>query len=67
MCILQIFIFSFVYTTPNLFIRGIHKMEINGSSRTVYEFSTSDDYINSDIPTIDSVCFMSVLIVMYVY
>lgn len=42
-------------------------MEINGSSRTVHEFSTSDDYINSDIPTIDSVCFMSVLIVMYVY
>jgi hypothetical protein len=47
-------------------------MEFNGS-RTVHECSTSDDYINSDIPTIYSVtslvvcvCFISVLIVMYV-
>lgn len=58
-CIAGIFVFSVIYTLPNVFIRGIHTLSLPGN-RTGYECSTSDDYKQSVLPFIYTVSTISI-------
>lgn len=69
--ILFIFLFCLVYTVPNIFIRGIHTVQIY-ANLTGHECATSDDFINSNIPIIYTsisffICLGSIAILIIVY
>lgn len=71
--IVVIFIVSVVLTIPNLFIRGIHVVRLR-ENVTGYDCTISDEYTNSNVPTIYNLVLLllciatiSVLIFLYIW
>ncbi|XP_052065663.1 cholecystokinin receptor-like [Mytilus californianus] len=70
-CIFVIFVASAIVTAPNLFIRGIHVIQIN-ANLSGYDCTISDKYINSNVPAIYHgivliLCMLGIIIVIFLY
>ena len=72
-CIVVIFIVSVILSIPNLFIRGIHNVQIYGNI-TGRDCTISEKYIDTKIPTIYYVVLLllcvtniSILVILYIW